>query len=577
MDAALLTQRYRNQAVALAPKVKATDKSNATTLASQQAGAGTFWVNGLPQGGCDCTPPSGTPAPLDPNPLQTTIFNSLEYMFQYISRTNAGPTRASRFLYLWMSTVTAAYRWVQPTSPLTGVVDGWNWTTSESPTPIVGDNTIAVWMTQVLAYTMPFLAPPLTAAQVLQFERTLRGWSALEQATQAGFAKETGRFPLWRAAWTAWYARRQQDGATQAAAAPTFDQLPNGGLLLDTDVCQDITAYPQPYQWTPLVIGGRPKPYATRTWENVSSVVLTATDGTAVKTTATPFFPGYNTAARQQELNTLIDMTAMLGIPGTFSDTQKITAEFWAGGPFTVTPPGMFMWLWRQYGLAFQVATKQTRGYETLLYSGLDLAINLFEMGRLAWGIKLQYQEARPIQDIRRNYPLTDLSGWRTTVDPATQQLRPAADVSGCLWLPYQEPTFVTPPFPDFISGHSAYSKVFASVMSGWFGPTFPPSAPTVAADLPLFSPIFTTIQTLPFGVFQVNPGASEIQPAIVPAAPVTLTFSTFQQFADSAGLSRQWGGIHALSAHTGGQAAASTLYARVQNNLSLSTMYTPV
>jgi hypothetical protein len=152
----------------------------------------------------------------------------------------------------------------------------------------------------------------------------------------------------------------------------------------------------------------------------------------------------------------------------------------------------------------------------------------------------------------------------------------PAADVSGCLWLPYQAPTFVTPPFPDFVSGHSAYSKVFASVMSGWFGPTFPPSAPTVAADLPLFSPIFTTIQTLPFGVFQVNPGASEIQPTIVPAAPVTLTFSTFQQFADSAGISRQWGGIHALSAHTGGQAAASTLYARVQNNLSLSTIYTP-
>jgi len=570
MDAALLTQRYRNQAVALAPKVKATDKSNATTLASQQAGAGTFWFNGLATGGCDCTPPTGK-AVLDPNPLQTTIFYAMEQVFNFIVSSNCGPTRASRYLYLWMNTVTAAYRWVQPTSDLSGVVDNWNWTTFESATPIGGSNNIAVWMTQVFAYAMPLLFSNTTAAQFLQFERTLRGWSLLEQATQVGFAKKTGQFLLWQAAWAAWYVTRQHDGATQAAAIPTFAQLPNGGLLLDTDVCQDISGYPSPFQWTPLVIGGRPKPYSTRTWENVSSIVLTSSNDTTVHTKAAPFFPGYSTIARKQELDDVISKTAMLGVPGIESDTQKITAEFWAGGPFTITPPGMFMWLWRQYGLAFQVAT--TQGYDTLLYSGLDLAIHLFEMGRTAWGIKLQYQEARPIQDIRRNYPTTDLSGWQTTMDPITHQLQPAADVSGCLWLPYQAANFVTPPFPDFVSGHSAYSEVFALVMSGWYGSTIQLSAPVVAADLPIYSPVFTTIQTLPFGVFQISPGASEIQPTIVPATPITLTFSTFQQMANSAGLSRQWGGIHAQSAHVGGQVAASTVHALIQSHIQLTPM----
>jgi hypothetical protein len=225
------------------------------------------------------------------------------------------------------------------------------------------------------------------------------------------------------------------------------------------------------------------------------------------------------------------------------------------------------MWLWRQYALAFSVAKK--RGYDTLLYSGLDLVINLFEMGRVAWGIKLQYQEARPIQDIRRNYPTTDLSGWQTTVD-AGGVLQPAADVSGCLWLPYQEANFVTPPFPDFISGHSAYSGVFALVMTRWYGPTIPTSPPVLATDLPIYSPVFNTIQSTPFGVFEISPGSSLIQPAIVPATPLTITFSSFQQIADSAGISRQWGGIHAASAHVGGQAAASTLYSIVENRLNL-------
>lgn len=565
MDAALLTQRYRNQAVALAPKVKATDKSNATTFASQQAGAGTFWVNGLAQGGCDCTPPGPTAAPLDPNPLQTTVFYAMERVFQYIVSTNCGPTRASRYLYLWMNTTTSAYRWVQAASDLSGVVDGWDWTNDHSVKPILGENNIAAWMTQVYAYAMPLLFSNTTAAQFLQFERSLRGWNALEQATQAGFAKTTGQFVAWQARWTVWFASRQQDGATQAGVAPSFTDLPNGGLLLDANECQDISGFPAPFQWTPLVINGLPKPYYTRTWETVRSIVLTQSQGTAVHATAAPFFPGYSTVQRKQELDDVIAKTGVLGIPGVESDTQKITAEFWAGGPNTITPPGQFMWLWRQYGLAFKVSTAQ------ILYSGLDLAIHLFEMGRLAWGIKLQYQEARPIQDIRRNYPLTDLSGWQTTTD-ASGVLQPAADVSGCLWLPYQAANFVTPAFPDFISGHSAYSEVFALVMSQWYGSAIPTSHPVVAVDLPIYSPVLPTIQSAPFGVFQISPGSSQIQPSIVPATPITLTFSTFQQMADSAGLSRQWGGIHAASAHAGGQAAASTLHFFVEQQLHLST-----
>jgi len=582
MDAALLTQRLRNQAVALAPKQKASDKSNATTLGAQLAGAGTFWFNGLAlQGGCDCTPPSTTPQP-DPTPLQTFVFATQELVFQYIVSTNCGPTLASRYLYLWMTTVTSAYSWAQTTGPLTAVIDGWDWSIHH---PLSNVGYVAAWMTQVLAIAMPLLVPGTTAAQLLQLERNLRLWTPLDQAVQAGYVNETAKVALWRIAWTAWFVARQHDGSVQAQALPTFSQLPNGGLLLDPAITQDISgSYPAPFQWTPLVIASIPKPYYTRTWETVQSVVLTSTDDTAAKAAAAPFFPGpnvpfpqpptTNTTVRYNELADVVAKTGLLGLPPcpgspTDSDVYKVLAEFWAGGPKTLTPPGQFMWMWRQYALAFQISQQTSYGYEALFYSGLDLAIHLFEMGRVAWGIKLQYTEARPIQDIRRNYATTDLSGWRTTRDPLTGAIRPAADVSGSLWLPYQAANFVTPAFPDFVSGHSAYSEVFALVMGDWYGDTIPVSRPTVATDLPLFSPILQGTQTQPFGVFQVSPGASAIQPTIVPHTPVTLTFSTFQQMATSAGLSRQWGGIHAASAHTGGQAAAQSVHASILTHIN--------
>jgi len=581
MDAALLTQRLRHQAIALAPKVKATDKSNATTLGAQRAGSGTFWVNGLAlhgqKDGCDCTPPSTTPQ-ADPTPLRTFVFAMQELVFNYIVSSNCGPTRASRYLYLWMNTVVGAYSWVNTAAPLGTVVDGWDWSVHY---PLSNTGYMAAWMTQCLAVAMPLLIPgTTTAAQIYQFERDLRLWTPLDQAVQAGYVKTNGNFSAWRTAWLAWFNARLNDGYVAAAALPTFSQLPNGGLLLDPAICQDISgSYPKPYQWTPLVINSIPKPYYTRTWETVKSVVLTAANSTAAKAAAAPFFPGpntpspippvVNTSQRQAELDDVVAKTGLLGLPPspgspTDSDYWKVIAEFWAAGPNTITPPGQFLWLWRQYALAYNV------GYDTLFYSGLDLAINLFEMGRVSWGIKLQYTEARPLQDIRRNYATRRISSWRTTVD-ASGVIHPATDISGCLWLPYQAANFVTPPFPDFISGHSSYSQVFALVMTEWYGPTIPPSSPVAATDLALYSPLFQGPQVLPFGVFQVSPGTSGVQPGLVPQTPVTLSFSTFQEIAESAGISRQWGGIHAASAHTGGQAAARSVYASIQAALPLN------
>ena len=46
-----------------------------------------------------------------------------------------------------------------------------------------------------------------------------------------------------------------------------------------------------------------------------------------------------------------------------------------------------------------------------------------------------------------------------------------------------------------------------------------------------------------------------------VPATAQTLSWSSWQAMADEAGLSRRYGGIHPMSAHTGSKAFANAMF----------------
>jgi hypothetical protein len=72
-----------------------------------------------------------------------------------------------------------------------------------------------------------------------------------------------------------------------------------------------------------------------------------------------------------------------------------------------------------------------------------------------------------------------------------------------------------------------------------------------------LFSPILAANQTTAYGNFTVPRGASTVEPGVAPAAPITLVFRAWDEMADQAGMSRLYGGIHALSAHQGSQTTA--------------------
>ena len=62
----------------------------------------------------------------------------------------------------------------------------------------------------------------------------------------------------------------------------------------------------------------------------------------------------------------------------------------------------------------------------------------------------------------------------RYTGGPKTQD-SPVAWILGTAWIPYQLPTFVTPSFQGYVSGHSTFSRAAAEVLAGITGSEYFP------------------------------------------------------------------------------------------------------
>ena len=90
-------------------------------------------------------------------------------------------------------------------------------------------------------------------------------------------------------------------------------------------------------------------------------------------------------------------------------------------------------------------------------------------------------------------------------------------------WWPYQRPSFVTPPFAGYVSGHSTYSRAAAEVLTALTGDPFFPGG---------MGEFFCPKNE--FLVFEEGP-----------TEDITLQWATYRDASDQCSLSRIWGGIH--------------------------------
>lgn len=255
------------------------------------------------------------------------------------------------------------------------------------------------------------------------------------------------------------------------------------------------------------------------------------------------------------------------------ADYARVLAEFWADGPDSETPPGHWFTI-LNYVNDHPDFEKKYRG-EGEIMDDLEWDVKAYFMmsGAMhdcaitAWGIKGWYDYLRPISAIRSmadrgqssdlglpsyhpgGINLVDgfialvdsndvlvgdtlqhlnkikLKAWRGPdfiIDPETE----LAGVDWILaenWWPYQRPTFVTPPFAGYVSGHSTYSRAAAEVMTMLTGDAF-----------------------FPGGMGQFNANQNEF---LVfeegPSIDIILQWATYRDASDQCSLSRIWGGIH--------------------------------
>jgi hypothetical protein len=467
---------------------------------------------------------SGSSAPINPDPCLAYIMNAgLDNVLEYIASANMGPTRGSRIMYLFAASVTQAWNWVTADTNVQGIHDNWNWTLSKAAAPL-STNDCIIWMASVI----DFLASQLhTIPSIYNCP-----------ADVVARVKSAGQWDNWVARWGTWYINRLADGSAAAGTAqPTSSANWNQTIIVDGVTVNPISGFPQPQEWTRLTVNGNLQRYLTYSWASVASTCLSAQDEVAIQALVRP--------AIGEDRDAEID--DVLTIAQNLTDEEKMIAEFWSGStPGTMSPPLMSIWLWKEY------IRSNTFSCPTIMYSFLDLAIHLFEGARVTWAQKYAFMESRPIQEIRRRYSGQQIASWNGTI-------------SGDQWLPYQVLSFVSPPFPDFPSGHSHFTQAFANTMNKWFGATI--SKHTVTYDLQtLYSTSFTTNQTAAFGDFVLPAGSSAIQPGVTPVAPITLSFDTWQDMADQAGMSRLFGGIHTISAHYASQTTANTVHTHIND-----------
>jgi hypothetical protein len=129
-----------------------------------------------------------------------------------------------------------------------------------------------------------------------------------------------------------------------------------------------------------------------------------------------------------------------------------------------------------------------------------------------AWDSKMYYDYARPYALVHTYYQDQIIKAWG---GPEKGMI----EMKGQEWRPYSPETFLCPPFPSYVSGHSCVSGACAEVLR-----------------------LFTGSEEFGDEV-QLVPGALTEPDNL--GDTVTLHFPTFTETANMAGISRVLGGYH--------------------------------
>ena len=273
--------------------------------------------------------------------------------------------------------------------------------------------------------------------------------------------------------------------------------------------------------------------------------------------------------------------------PAVAADLYRAIAEYWADGPTSETPPGHWNLLANSL-VDTPGFERRFRGdgpeldpleWDVKTYFALNGAVH--DAAIAGWGLKAYYDSVRPISMIRYmgglgqssdpsgpsydqdglpleaglvevitpessasggpHESLADHGGeiavyaWRGSPEDPETETSGVGWIRAVDWVPYQRPTFVTPSFAGYVSGHSKFSRAAAEVLTGLTG-----------------TPYF------PGGLASWTVEEGELLHEEGPTADIDLQWATYYDASDQAGISRLYGGIHIPQDDTEGRIIGS-------------------
>ena len=254
-------------------------------------------------------------------------------------------------------------------------------------------------------------------------------------------------------------------------------------------------------------------------------------------------------------------------------DYTRVLAEFWADGPDSETPPGHWFVILNEVNdndkliKKFEGEGEELSNLEWDIKSYFLLGGTMHDVAISAWGIKGYYDYPRPISVIRylsdkgqssfpdslnyipngiklidnyielvgvndslvgadlENLGKIKLYTWKGFSDQSILE----KDIKGSGWVlaedwwPYQRPSFVTPPFAGYVSGHSTYSRAASVILEKITGSEYFPGG---------------------IGEFEISKNNFLVFEK-GPSVDMKLQWAKYKDAADQCSLSRIWGGIH--------------------------------
>lgn len=294
---------------------------------------------------------------------------------------------------------------------------------------------------------------------------------------------------------------RHHDGSNQLGDL-------NAGPYSDYTNYQPVNTVDQlndPNRWQPVRFANGSIPsFVTPHWGSVIPFALSSHD--QFLPTPPNLFPH---GVYTQQANELIDISA------TLTDREKMISEYWAEEtPGKLSPPG-------HLNLFAQIVSHRD-------HYNLDKDIKLFfilnnalmDAGISVWDTKRFYDYIRPISAIRFLKKGKKIMAWAGPCQGTKL-------INGEDWLPYMPTVLLTPPFPEYISGHATFGAAAAEVLKRFTG-----------------SDKFVHSVLLPAGSSIIE-GRAICPLSAVPATDITLSWKTFSDLADQDELSRLLMGVH--------------------------------